>query len=592
LGPGDDFAGFTIEAIAGRGGMGLVYRARQKRPDRLVALKVIAPELAADVAFRARFEGEASIAAQIEHPNVIPVYAVGDEHGVLYIAMRFVDGVDLGGVVAREGKLSPIRTARLITQIAGALDAAHARGLVHRDIKPANVLIAAGDHAYLTDFGLTKLTADSQGMTKTGMFVGTVDYMAPEQVDGRRIDARADVYALGCVTYQLLTGTVPFPRGSDMAKLYAHVNDPPPRLEGVAVPLADAVERAMAKEPDDRFLSAGDFGRAVEAGARGVIDVSDGRTVATGPAAFGELPMPGVDPRIHGPTELAPADDGRTELASTASAGTPPAADETVLESGPRAPRAATTEVPAGNGRRPRGPRRSLHGWRALIAGLLLVAVVGGGVAAALVASSSSSTTSTETVFRHTKAGNSTPASTSTPRTTSTTPAPSPTQVQIFNVLSPSGSLAVHVTNTVSGSCFTSSSAVARADAWRCTVGNNLVDPCFETGAEQVLCPIGGPFGGTGLLVNLPSNDLSNQVPNKDSGTKGLPWAIELDNGWKCLAFTGATNVIDGQRLGYGCSNGAGLYGNPHRSSSVWTIYGAGAHANTISSEPIKAVWF
>jgi hypothetical protein len=230
-----------------------------------------------------------------------------------------------------------------------------------------------------------------------------------------------------------------------------------------------------------------------------------------------------------------------------------------------------------------------------LIAGLALVAVLGGGAAAALVATSSSSTTSTETVFRKQNPFTSTPASTSTPsnrpRTTSTPP-PSPTQVEIFNVLSPSGGLAVNVANTVSGSCFTGSSAIGRSDAWRCTVGNNLVDPCFQTGAEQVLCPIGGPWGGTGLLVNLPANDLSNAVADKDAGTRQLPWAIELDNGWKCLGLTGATNVIDGQRLGYGCSNGAGLYGNVHRSSSAWTIDAAAAHANSIQSEPIKQAWF
>ena len=431
-------------------------------------------------------------------------------------------------------------------------------------------------------------------MTRTGMFVGTVDYMAPEQVEGRRIDARVDVYALGCVTYQLLSGKVPFPRDSDIAKLYAHVNEPRPRLDDVPAPLADAVQRAMAKSPDDRFLSAGDFGRAVEAGARGLVDASDGRTVAIGSAAIGE-PTAGPSP-AGAPTELARTrksgkrfDDAseRTELASARKGAA------RVLEP------ATTAEAQLGGGRN--GSRRGrLRGVPAVLVGLVIVALLGGGLAAALVASSSSST-STETVFRHqTKpAAKSTPTastpttstSATTAHTTPPTPTPAATQVEIFNVVGPSGGLAVHVTNTVSGSCFTGSSAIGRSDAWRCTVGNNLIDPCFATGAAQVLCPADGPWG-SGLLVNLPSNDLSNALPDKDQGMEQLPWAIELDNGWKCLALTGATTVIDGQRLGYGCSNGAGLYGKPHRSSSVWTINAAAAHANAISLLPIKQAWF
>lgn len=423
LGPGDEIGGFRIEALAGRGGMGLVYRARQQRPNRVVALKVIAPELATDVAFRARFEAESSIAAEIEHPNVIPVYAVGDENGVLYIAMRFINGVDLGGVIAAEGRLEPGRVARLISQIADALDAAHARGLVHRDVKPGNVLVTAGDHAYLTDFGLTKQTAQSSGMTRTGMFVGTVNYMAPEQIEGKRIDARADVYALGCVTYQLLSGSVPFPRELDMATLYAHVNDPPPRLLDVPAPLADAVERAMAKEPDDRFLSAGDFGRAVQAGARGARDVSDGRSVATGAAAVGELLQSPGDPGGLAPTKLArpgglaptklggagglvPAERGGAGAgagavggggavggagASAGSGATDGGGTE--LASRPDGPRqASTVGRPPGGGRQ---GRSWLRGWQGILAGVLLLAAIGGGVAAAVSGGSSRTLTGT-----------------------------------------------------------------------------------------------------------------------------------------------------------------------------------------------------
>ena len=223
LEPGDDLAGYKIEALAARGGMGLVYRARQRRPDRIVAIKVIAPELAADPDFRARFEQESATAAEIEHPNVIPVYEVGEDDGLLFISMRFVHGVDLGRLLEETGRMPPERAGNLIAQVADALDAAHARGLIHRDVKPGNILVAERDHVYLTDFGLTKRATESHGMTQTGMFVGTVDYIAPEQVEGRHVDARADIYALGCVTYQLLTGAVPFPRDSDVAKIFAHV---------------------------------------------------------------------------------------------------------------------------------------------------------------------------------------------------------------------------------------------------------------------------------------------------------------------------------------------------------------------------------
>src|SRR5687768_11415138 len=214
LGPGDTLDGFVIEAVAGRGGMGVVYRARQQEPDWLVALKLIAAEYAADQAFRARFRRESSIAAQLEHPNVIPVHAVGEADGVVYIVMRFVQGTDLRAVLAQEGRLEPRRAAAIVDAVGQALDAAHARGLVHRDVKPANVLISmagAREHVYLSDFGLSRHIEGSQGLTGEGAFLGTIDYVAPEQARGARVDARTDVYSLGCVLFQALTGTVPFP---------------------------------------------------------------------------------------------------------------------------------------------------------------------------------------------------------------------------------------------------------------------------------------------------------------------------------------------------------------------------------------------
>jgi serine/threonine-protein kinase len=269
---GESFGGYRIEALAGRGGMGLVYRARQSRPDRVVAIKVISPQYSDDPDFRRRFERESNMAAQIEHPNVLPVYEVGEEEGRLFIAMRFVEGTDLGALRRRLGRLTPPEAARIVAQVAGALDAAHERGLVHRDVKPSNLLLAGGqpsNHVYLTDFGVTKRQADSHAMTTTGAVIGTLDYIAPEQLQGRRIDGRADVYALGCVLYELLAGTVPFERDTDVAKMFAHVSDEALPLHqaapGLSPTLSAVVAKAMVKEPADRYQSAGEFAAAVNA---------------------------------------------------------------------------------------------------------------------------------------------------------------------------------------------------------------------------------------------------------------------------------------------------------------------------------------
>ena len=310
LKPGDEIDGFAIEAVAGRGGMGVVYRARQKRPDRVVALKVIAGELADDPAFRERFQRESALAAQLEHPNVIPVHAVGEADGILYIAMRFVDGVDLRTVVVLERALDPRRAAAIIDQVGQALDAAHAHGLVHRDVKPANILLSSAggrEHAYLTDFGLARLTATTAGLTNTGAFLGTIDYIAPEQARGERVDARADVYSLGCTLFQALTGTVPYPLDNEFAKLYAHDRQPPPsvreRNPQLPAPFEGVLARAMAKAPDDRYLSAGDLGRAALAAAAGETMSRAERNVAAG-AAAPEMVEP-VAPSTVAPDTLA-----------------------------------------------------------------------------------------------------------------------------------------------------------------------------------------------------------------------------------------------------------------------------------------------
>jgi streptogramin lyase/predicted Ser/Thr protein kinase len=320
---GDVFAGYRVTGVAGRGGMGVVYEAQQLDLQRPVALKLIATPLARDEAFRERFVRESRAAAAIDHPNVIPVYSAGEDDGRLYLAMRFVDGEDLRSLVQREGPLEPARAASIIAQIANALDAAHARGLVHRDIKPANVLLDR-NHAYLTDFGLTKRLTGETTMTGSGRWVGTLGYIAPEQIRGEGVDARADVYALGCLLFYVLTGVAPYRRDSDEATLYAHLNDAPPDARALApeVPeaLADVVSRALEKDPDDRYLSAGDLGRAALAA------VGDGpapppeRVVARGAAAPGgfaddETAVPGGGPGARSatptaPTALAPAAGG------------------------------------------------------------------------------------------------------------------------------------------------------------------------------------------------------------------------------------------------------------------------------------------
>lgn len=289
---GDALAGYRIDGVAGRGGMGVVYRATHMRLRRVDALKVIAPELADEVQFRNRFERESQVAAQIDHPNVIPIYAAGEQDGLLYIAMRFVEGTDLRAVLRQEGRIEAKRAAQIVAAVASALDAAHECGLVHRDVKPANVLLAHQrdhEHVYLSDFGLAKVVTSPEGETRTGMFVGTTDYVSPEQVLAERLDARSDVYSLGCTLFHMLTGQVPYPTDVDSAKLVAHTRDPVPSVLSIAPDLPSEFEgvvaRAMAKAPDERYLSAGDLGRAAVAACAGR-SLRDGqRSVAKGEAA-------------------------------------------------------------------------------------------------------------------------------------------------------------------------------------------------------------------------------------------------------------------------------------------------------------------
>src|SRR4051794_16005173 len=250
--------------------MGVVYKARDIDLDRTVALKIIAPEHTQDETAVARFKSEARIAASLEHPNIVPIHRGGEYEGVLYLAMRFVPGTNLRHVIDR-GPMDLRRVDRIIGQVASALDAAHDRGLVHRDVKPANILISgsgAHEQVYLTDFGLTKRLGSVGALTRTGGWVGTPDYVAPEQIQGHNVDRRADVYSLGCVLFEMLTGRVAYVKDSDMAKLWAHVTDPPPlpRTERPQLVQAfdDIVSRATAKDPDARDATAGALSIAVD----------------------------------------------------------------------------------------------------------------------------------------------------------------------------------------------------------------------------------------------------------------------------------------------------------------------------------------
>jgi Protein kinase domain len=272
---GTEVAGYRVASFIGRGGMAVVYKAEDLRLGRNVALKLLAPELSQNEKFQQRFMRESRLAAAIDHPNIIPIYEAGEVGGLLYIVMRYVEGSDLKKVIEQEGPLDPVRVSMLLRQVAGALDAAHARGLVHRDVKPGNVLLASGtgpedeDHVYLTDFGLTKRSSSLSGLTVTGHFLGTIDYVAPEQITGNPVDARTDVYALGCVLYECLTGTVPFQRDDDAALLWAHLVEAPPSLHerrpGLPEGLQDVVATAMAKAPEDRFASCRELAAAVQA---------------------------------------------------------------------------------------------------------------------------------------------------------------------------------------------------------------------------------------------------------------------------------------------------------------------------------------
>jgi YVTN family beta-propeller protein len=289
---GSEFAGHRIVGVLGRGGMGIVYRATKLALDRDRALKVIAPALSSDPRFRERFKRESRMAAAIEHPNVIPVHDAGEEAGMLYLAMRLVEGSDLHRVAVDSG-LGVGRAAWIIGGVAEALDAAHAAGLVHRDVKPANVLIEVGEggeHVYLSDFGITRTTTGGDTLTGTSEFVGSVQYIAPEQAASEPVDARTDVYSLGGVAHFALSGRPPFARDTEMATLFAHANAPRPRPTEADPSLPpevdDVIARAMAPDPADRYATAGDLAS----------DLARALRLAPGKPTAASLPSPAAAP--------------------------------------------------------------------------------------------------------------------------------------------------------------------------------------------------------------------------------------------------------------------------------------------------------
>jgi serine/threonine protein kinase/outer membrane protein assembly factor BamB len=296
---GTEIAGYRIESVLGRGGMGVVYLAEDTRLGRKVALKLLSPDLAADDRFRDRFVRESRVAASIEDPNIVPIHEAGEADGVLFIAMRYVRGTDLETLL-EEGPVDPARAVGIVSQAARGLDAAHREGLVHRDVKPGNILLVPGsepgtEHVYLSDFGLTKRASSDSGITGTGQFVGTLDYAAPEQFTGEPLDARTDVYSLGCVLYECLTGAPPYRKDRDAALMYAHLNEPPPKptAQRPELPAAvdDVVATAMAKSPDDRYPTAG----ALAAAARDSLPAA-----ATGLPAAGRRRRRAVIPSVAG----------------------------------------------------------------------------------------------------------------------------------------------------------------------------------------------------------------------------------------------------------------------------------------------------
>jgi YVTN family beta-propeller protein len=377
---------YVLGEVVGRGGMGVVYRATHVHLGREVALKLLAPQLSGNDEFRHRFLRESRLAASIEHPNVITVYDAGDFNGTLYIAMRYVEGIDLAQLLREKGPLEPLAAVSLLDQVAAALDAAHERGLVHRDVKPANVMIASG-RCYLTDFGLTKQAAagaTTLALTRTGSFLGTLNYAAPEQIEGREITAQTDIYALGCVLHECLTGSPPFTKDSEVALLYAHLSEPPPPpsqlRSDLPVAIDPVVAKALAKKPEERYRTCGELMSA----ARAALTEGAGQAAAQPPApptAAAQPPRVAAQPPTGSPPRSREeADTGILPGTAATARGqaAPPTAQYAAGGGGTEVTEPGAPIAPPG----PRGSRRLallLAAGVAVVAAAILVVVAAGG---------------------------------------------------------------------------------------------------------------------------------------------------------------------------------------------------------------------
>jgi serine/threonine protein kinase len=304
---GERFAGYELEERVGEGGMGVIFKARDPRLERDVALRIIGAEVAGDSVTRARLNRESTTLASVDHANVVPIYEAGESDGRLFIASRWVRGISLGSLVGEQGPLEPRRAVRIVNQVASALQAAQGLGIIHRNVKPSSVLVTDTDHAYLTDFGLARRASDLTGLTVEEHLVESFDYLAPEYLEGGPVDARVDIYGLGCVLYEALTGEVPYPAPTPAAKMYAQRSAEPPsaraRRPDVPAALDAVVRRAMAKDPSERHQAPGEF--AVEAAGAVQMSAPPWITGAPAPSALRDVdeersePQPVPAPRGH-----------------------------------------------------------------------------------------------------------------------------------------------------------------------------------------------------------------------------------------------------------------------------------------------------
>jgi predicted Ser/Thr protein kinase len=381
---GTEIAGYRVESLLGRGGMSVVYLAEHVRLGRRVALKLLAPMLSDDETYRDRFQRESRRAAELDHPNVVPIFDAGEVDGQLFIAMRYIEGCDLKTLIRREGQLGMGRTLFILEQAADGLDAAHERNLIHRDVKPGNILIAEpSEQVYLTDFGVVKHTA-SKGLTRTGFFIGTVDYAAPEQIEGLPVDARTDVYALGCVLYECLVGKAPFDRDAEINVMHAHLIDAPPLLTASRPDLPKALNRvlasALAKAKDDRYDTCGQLIEAARVAARQRSTTTVHRDGEDAGAVGAEAPAAAsVEMATTEPPTPALSDAGAAVIATPVTGDSDADALSVEAEVPPAQPAGAPPQPPAsgdgGVGRR-RDGRTWLAAGAVVVAALLAAAAV------------------------------------------------------------------------------------------------------------------------------------------------------------------------------------------------------------------------